>query len=39
LVGYLDVETAGARLILQDNDENAGIVLFGGDSGDNTGGA
>lgn len=38
LVGSLDVETAGARLILQDHEENGGIVLFGGDSGDNEGG-
>ena len=38
LVAYLDVETAGARLILQDHEQNGGVVLFGGDSGDNHGG-
>jgi len=38
LVAYLDVESAGARLILQDHARKGGITLFGGDSGDDDGG-
>ncbi len=38
LVAYLDVESAGARLILQDHQEAGGVVLFGGDSGQTAGG-
>ena len=37
-VGYIDVETSGARLLLQDHDRKGGVVVFGGDSGDDTGG-
>jgi len=38
LVAYLDVESAGSRLMLQDHARRGGITLFGGDSGDNEGG-
>jgi hypothetical protein len=37
-VGYLDVETSGARLILHDHARKGGVVVFGGDSGDDNGG-
>lgn len=38
LVGYLDVEAAGARLTLEDHARKGGITLFGGDNGDGDGG-
>lgn len=38
LVGYLNVELAGARLQLHDHARQGGLALFGGDSGDNSGG-
>lgn len=38
LVGYLDVETYGARLQLSDHRDEGGVVVFGGDSGSSSGG-
>jgi len=38
LVAYLDVESAGARLTLEDHARNGGVTLFGGDSGNDEGG-
>jgi hypothetical protein len=38
LVAMLDVEMSGARLQMLNHAQQAGIVLFGGDSGDNHGG-
>ena len=38
LVAYLDVETAGARLQLLDHRGRGGVVVFGGDSGEDRGG-
>jgi hypothetical protein len=37
-VGYIDVETWGARLILQNHEGQGGVVVFGGDSGEVNGG-
>ncbi len=38
LVALLDVERSGARLSLEDHERRGGVSIFGGDSGDNSGG-
>jgi hypothetical protein len=38
LLGYFNIEQAGARLIVNDQDQAGGVVLFGGDSGGEGGG-
>jgi hypothetical protein len=38
LVAFLDVELSGARLQLEDHQRQGGVILFGGDSGDEAGG-
>ena len=38
VVASLDVETSGARLILQNHVRKGGVVLFGGESGEDQGG-
>lgn len=38
LVGFFDVELSGARLQVNDHNDDGGVIIFGGDSGEDLGG-